>query len=376
MIDYYIFNDFVASLENSQHTEKYVAVTSGAALFKAEHNFYFSLSVLAHYPNCDHNQQQESLNKVAKHQKNMAKWASHCQANFQHKYDLVEAEKARVLGQNWKAQEFYEKAIQGAKKYEFIHEEALAYERASEFYFTLGREEIGKFYLRNAYHCYTRWGAKAKVKQLEEEYPQYLLGISNQNKSKGLSTTISTTGNDGAVLDLTTILKASQAISGEIKLENLLQNLMKIVIENAGAQKGYLILEKEGNWVIEAQGAIDEETINILQSIPIESIDHDNSIPILPTSIINYVARTKETIVLNDATSSGQFTNDYYIVAKKTKSILCTPLLNQGQLKGIVYLENNLTTSAFTSERVELLNILAAQSAISIDNSRLYQTLE
>ncbi|QGZ90496.1 AAA family ATPase [Microcystis aeruginosa] len=376
MLNCYIFKAFSESLENSQHTEKYVAVTSGAALFKAQHNFYFSLSFLAHYPNCDHNQQQESLNKVAKHQKNMAKWASHCQANFQHKYDLVEAEKARVLGQNWKAQEFYEKAIQGAKKYEFIHEEALAYERASEFYFTLGREEIGKLYLRNAYHCYTRWGAKAKVKQLEEEYPKYLLGISNQNKSKGLSTTISTTGNDGEVLDLSTILKASQAISGEIKLENLLQNLMKIVIENAGAQTGYLILEKEENWVIEAQGTIDQETINILQSIPIESIDHDNSIPILPTSIINYVARTKETIVLNDATSEGQFTNDYYIVAKQTKSMLCIPLLNQGQIKGIVYLENNLTTGAFTDERVELLNILAAQAAISIDNSRLYQNLE
>ena len=341
-----------------------------------QYKFYSSLALLANNNNLDSNKREELLDQVSKNQDSMKIWSRQCQANFQHKYDLVEAEKARVLGQNWKAQEFYEKAIQGAKKYEFIHEEALAYERASEFYFTLGREEIGKLYLRNAYHCYIRWGAKAKVKQLEEEYPQYLLSISNQNKSKGLSTNISTTGNDGAVLDLTTILKASQAISGEIKLENLLTNLMKIVIENAGAQKGYLILEKEGNWVIEAQGAIDEETINILQSIPIESIDHNNSIPILPTSIINYVARTKETIVLNDATSSGQFTNDYYIVAKKTKSILCTPLLNQGQLKGIVYLENNLTTSAFTSERVELLNIIAAQAAISIDNSRLYQTLE
>jgi len=343
---------------------------------KPHHIFFFSLSHLAYYPSCNREQQKELLKQINRNLNHLKNYASHCPENFQHKCDLVEAEKARVLGQNWKAQEFYEKAIQGAKKYEFIHEEALAYERASEFYFTLGREEIGKLYLRNAYHCYIRWGAKVKVQQLEEEYPQYLLGISNQNKSKGLSTTISTTGNDGAVLDLTTIFKASQAISGEIKLENLLQKLMKIVIENAGAQKGCLILEQERNWVIEAQGAIDEETINILQSIPIESIDHDNSIPILPTSIINYVARTKETIVLNDATSEGQFTNDYYIVAKKTKSILCTPLLNQGQLKGIVYLENNLTTSAFTSERVELLNILAAQAAISIDNSRLYQTLE
>lgn len=376
MIDCYIFKAFVKSLENSQYTEKYVVVTSGAALFKAQHNFYFSLSLLAQYHNCDHNQQKGLLNKIEKNQKNMAKWVSNCQDNFQHKYDLVEAEKARILGKNWQAQEFYEKAIQGAKKYQFIHEEALAYERASEFYLTLGIEEIGKLYLRNAHHCYIRWGAKAKVKKLEEEYPQYLLGITNQNKYKELSTTISITGNDAAVLDLTTVIKVSQAISGEIKLENLLQNLMKIVIENAGAQKGYLILEHEGNWVIEAQGTIDKETINILQSIPIESIKSDNSIPLVPTRIIYYVARTKETIVLNDAISEGQFTTDTYIVAQQTKSILCTPLFNQGQLKGIIYLENNLTTGAFTSERVELLNILSAQAAISIDNSRLYQTLE
>ncbi|MCZ8045150.1 MAG: AAA family ATPase [Microcystis aeruginosa K13-05] len=371
----YFFKEYEQAINYAIKVKKSID-TNNKYLSTPQENFYSSLTFLANYNFLESIKQKEIIKKVEKNQDSMKIWSSHCPANFQHKYDLVEAEKARVLGQNWKAQEFYEKAIQGAKKYEFIHEEALAYERASEFYLALGREEFGKLYLRNAHHCYTRWGAKAKVKQLEEEYPQYLLGISNQNKSKGLSTTISTTGNDGAVLDLTTILKASQAISGEIKLENLLTNLMKIVIENAGAQKGCLILEQEGNWVIEAQGTIAQETVNILQPIPIESIDHDTSIPILPTSIINYVARTKETIVLNDATSSGQFTNDSYIIAKKTKSILCTPLLNQGQLKGIVYLENNLTTGAFTSERVELLNILAAQAAISIDNSRLYQTLE
>ncbi|MGB5768979.1 MAG: AAA-like domain-containing protein, partial [Crocosphaera sp.] len=341
-----------------------------------QYKFYSSLTLLANYNNLDSNKTQELLEQVSKNQDNMKIWSSHCQENFQHKYDLVEAEKARVLGQNWEAQEFYEKAIQGAKKYEFIHEEALAYERAAEFYLSLGREEIGKFYLRNAYHCYTRWGAKAKVKQLEEEYPQYLLGITNQSKSKGLSTTISTTGNDGDILDLTTILKASQAISGEIKLEKLLEKLMKIVIENAGAQKGFLILNNDNNLVIEAQGIIDNQEISVLQSIPIETIDPDNSIPILPITIINYVARTKESVVLNDAVVEGQFINDPYIIATKTKSILCSPLLNQGQLRGIVYLENNLTTGAFTSERIELLNILSAQAAISIDNSRLYQTLE
>ncbi|MEA5536950.1 AAA family ATPase [Crocosphaera sp. XPORK-15E] len=376
MVNGYIFKAFFDSLQNSQYAEKYVAVTSGAAIFKAQHNFYFSLSSLAHYSNCDYNQQKELLKKVKINQKNMRIWAAHCTANFQHKYDLVEAEKARVLGQNWEAEEFYEKAIQGAKQYEFIHEEALAYERASEFYFSLGREEIGKLYLRNAHHCYLRWGAKAKVKQLEEEYPQYLLGISNSNKSNKLSTNISTTGTDGEVLDLATILKASQAISSEIDLENLLQKLIKIVIENAGAQKGCLILKQEDNWVIEAEGTANNDEVNLLQSIPIDSVNTDKNIPILPTTIINYVARTQEPLVLNNAVSEGQFINDRYIIGNETKSILCIPLLNQGNLSGIVYLENNLTTDAFTPERIELLNILSAQAAISIDNSRLYQTLE
>ncbi len=373
--DFYFFKDYLNAFKNSQYAAKYVRSLCGY-LPIPQHNFYGSLACLAHYKNCNLEQQKQVLEQVEKNQQDMKIWAGHCPANFQNKYDLVEAEKARVLKQNWQAQELYEKAIQGAKKSEFIHEEALAYERAAEFYLALGREEIGQFYLRNAHHCYSRWGAKAKVKQLEEEYPQYLLGVTNQTKSKRLSTTISTTGSDVEILDLTTVIKASQAISGEIKLEKLLQNLMKIVIENAGAQTGFLILNYEGNWVIEAQGTVDSDRVNILQSIPIESIEPEKSIPILPTTIINYVVRTQEYIVLNDAVAEEQFINDPYIITTQSKSILCTPLLNQGQLRGIVYLENNLTTGAFTSERVELLNILSAQAAISIDNSRLYQTLE
>ena len=341
-----------------------------------QHNFYSSLSFLAHYHNCNIEQQNEILEKIEKNQEDMKLWASHCPENFQNKYDLVEAEKAQILGKNWQAQEFYDKAIQGAKKSEFIHEEAIAYERASEFYFALGREEFGKLYLRNAHHCYSRWGAKAKVKQLEEEYPQNLLGLTNKNKDKSINITTSTSETDGEMLDLSTVIKASQAISGEIKLEKLLQNLMKIVIENAGAQKCFLILNRQGNWVIEAQGTVDSDKVTILQSISIESINPETSTFILPTTIINYVARTQEYIVLNDAVHEGQFINDAYIIATESKSILCIPLLNQGQLKGIVYLENNLTTGAFTSERVELLNILSAQAAISIENSKLYQNLE
>jgi len=348
-----------------------------------EHNFCYSLALLSQYLYIDKEGQKHYLNQVEENQKIMRFWKQYAPMNFQHKYDLVEAEKAHILEKPLEAIKYYDRAITGARKQEFIHHEALANELAARFYLTsqreeitFGRQEIGKLYLRNAHHCYLRWGAKAKVKQLEEEYPQYLLDISNLNKSNKLSTTISTTGTNGEILDLATILKASQAISGEINLENLLQKLIKIVIENAGAQKGCLILKQEDNWVVEAQGTANNDEVNLLQSIPIDSVNTDNNIPILPIAIINYVARTQKSLVLNNAVSEGQFINDRYIIANQTKSILCTPLLNQGNLSGIVYLENNLTTDAFTPERIELLNILSTQAAISIDNSRLYQTLE
>ncbi|WP_375504866.1 AAA-like domain-containing protein [uncultured Nostoc sp.] len=303
-------------------------------------------------------------------------WTGHCPANFQNKYDLVEAEKARVLGQNWQAQELYEQAIQGAKKAEFIHEEAITYERAAEFYLFLGREEIGRLYLRNAHYCYSHWGAKAKVQALELEYPQFLMDINNRKENQSINTTESTGGTNPQALDLMTVTKASQVLASEIKLDQLLAKLMKTVIENGGAQKGFLILEKDHKWVIEAEGTVDSDDVTLLRSLPIDSVDGDSQTPILSVAIINYVVRTQENVVLNNATEEEQFIRDPYIVATQPKSILCTPLLNQGKLSGILYLENNLTTDAFTSDRIEVLRILSAQAAISIENARLYGQLE
>ncbi|MBD2562726.1 MULTISPECIES: AAA family ATPase [Nostoc] len=380
-IYFYFFKNYNYACANGINAEKYIKASS-AFLTAPQHNLYSSLSYLAYYNNCDVKQQKKLINQVDKNQENMKRWANHCPENFQHKYHLVAAEKARVFRKYWQAEYFYELAIQGAKKYEFIQEEALAYERAAEFYFELGRQEIGQLYLINAHHCYTHWGAKAKVKQLEDEYPQHFIGITNQANTKSLTTSISTTGNDGKILDLTTVIKASQALAGEIILSKLLAKLMKIMIENAGAQKGFLLLHsqteprKDDNWVIEAIAAVDSDDITILQSISVDSVDPSTQTPLLSASIINYVAHTQENIVLNDAAHEGQFTRDPYIISTQPKSILCTPLINQGKLSGILYLENNLTTGAFTPDRVEVLKILSAQAAISIENSRLYEQLE
>jgi len=372
---YYFFKDFNQAYKHSQDATKYVMSGSGATSSSLQNNFYASLTSLACYDDFSADKKRECLEKVEENQKSIKIWTEYCPENCQHKYDLVAAEKARVLGKNWQAQEFYEKAIQGAKKYEFIHEEALAYERAAEFYFALDQEEFAQLYLKNAHHCYIRWGAKAKVQALEKEYPQFLVDISDRKKVISIKTTESTGGTNSQALDLLTITKASQVLTSEIKLDKLLAKLMKTVIENGGAQRGWLLLEKDNQWFIEAEGKVDTEDITILRSLALDSGESDRSLPLLPVAIINYVARTQENVVLNNAIEEGQFTQDPYILATHPKSILCTPLINQGKLSAIVYLENNLTTGAFTSERIEILRILSSQAAISIENARLYEQL-
>ncbi|HEY9666760.1 MAG TPA: ATP-binding protein, partial [Coleofasciculaceae cyanobacterium] len=380
-ISLYFLKEYNQSIESAKLGEQYEAYASGMMVI-GQNIFYYSLALLAQYPNAHQEEQKQYIEKVTSNQKRMKRWAHHAPANYQNKYDLVEAEKARVLGKPAKAMELYDRAIQGAREQGFIHEEAIAYERAAEFYLSLGREEIGHFYLKNAHHCYTRWGATAKVKDLEAEYPQILVGTSNRTGVKSLSTVSSTTGTDGEALDLATVIKASQTLTSEIALDKLLAKLMKIAIENAGAQTGFLILpsqtepgNEQSTWAIEAEGTVGKDDVTTLRSLPIDAIDPSTQLPVLCASIIHYVVHTQENVVLNDATQEGQFTRDPYIVATQPKSILCTPLLNQGKLSGILYLENNLTTGAFTRDRVETLKILSAQAAISIENSRLYAQL-
>ncbi|GAB4187507.1 MAG: hypothetical protein Fur006_27430 [Coleofasciculaceae cyanobacterium] len=362
----YLFKNPEEALENAQLAEIYKAGSIGLMKF-AEHNFYYSLLLLSQYPKLSKSEQRKSLARVIANQKQMKKWAEQSPSNFQHKYELVEAEKARVLEQNWRAAKLYKQAIQGARKNGYIQEEALVYELAAEFYLIAGMEEIAQTYMTKAHYGYTRWQATAKVKDLEARYPQLLtkpVATNHSRSSITKTTSISTSTRSREALDLASVMKASQAISGEIVLDKLLASLMKILIENAGAQKGFLILENQGTLLIEASGEVDFDTVTVLQSIPI-----DNHLPI---SIINYVVRTKETIVFNDAVSEIPNPNDPYIKVHQPKSILCLPLINQGKLISIVYLENNLATDAFTSERLEVLKLLSSQAAISIENAKLY----
>ena len=345
-----------------------------ATISIAKHNFYYSLTLIAHYPEASLVEQQEYRQQLETNQTKMKDWADRCPENFLHKYLLVGAEMARIADQWQEAMELYDRAIESAKKHEFIQNEALGNELAAKFWLARGKEDFAKLYMRKARQGYQIWGAKRKVEDLEEKYPQWF--TSQSDESDNVTTTATTTsGRSAKFLDIETVIKASETLSKEIVLENLLANLMEIAIENAGAQKGFLILETEQNWFIEAEGNVDQSKTKLLQSIPIETKEETQN-PLLCSAIVNYVARAKENIILDDACHKGDFTNDPYILATQAKSILCTPLIHQGQVSGILYLENDLTTNAFTSDRIELLNILSSQAAIAIENSRLYRTLE
>ncbi|OYQ61930.1 serine/threonine protein kinase [Pseudanabaena sp. SR411] len=366
----YLFSEYTQAVESSTRAESQLGALKGAPL-EPFYYLYDSLARLVTYPRSSDQTQAEILTKVAVNQEKMEHWADHAPMNFLHKYHLVEAEKARVLGQWLEAEKFYEQAIQGAKENEYVQEEALAYELAAKHYLARGLKKVAQLYMKEAHYCYERWGAMAKVKDLETRYPQLFPQSSNAVSTSVRTTTGTTSNTSNTALDLATVMKAAQAISSEIELEQLLSSLMQILIENAGAQTGYLLLENSGEWAIGAACELNESgqicATQVLRSMPMTNR--------LPESIIQYVIRTHETMILNDATREGNFINEPYIQHNQPKSLLCLPLLNQSQLVGVLYLENQLATGAFTPERSQVLHLLSTQAAIAIKNAKLYAKL-
>lgn len=362
----YLFEQEQEALDNAAIAERYIDGGIAAPAVPVLY-FYDSLARLRVYSSFPKSRQKRLYQKVQSNQKKMKKWAHYAPMNYLHKFYLVEAERYRILGKEQKAIKYYDRAIALAKENQYLQEEALAYELAAKFYLWQGKELIAKTYLQEAHYRYLRWGAIAKVKDLETRYSQllpksetYLMGSVNP-----IISATRTSGNQSSEnLDLATVIKASQAISQEIVLERLLRKLMQILLENTGAQAGYLIIKQEKEFVIEASGTVEADSIAVVQSLPLKSR--------VPISIVNYVARSQESVITDNAFLEGKFNTDPYIQEHQTKSILCTPLVNQGKLVSIVYLENNLTVGAFTPQRIEIVNILSSQAAISIENAKLY----
>lgn len=372
---YYLFQVLDLALECAIKAKKYSG--SGYAMISIPLlNWYESLVQLALFPTVSPIQRQQILQQVAENQQIMQQWVNYAPMNQLHRFYLVEAEKHRVLGDQAIAIESYDLAISQAKANGYIQEEALANELAARFHLGWGKEKVAAGYMQEAYYCYAHWGAKAKVADLEKRYPQLLAPILQQSRSLlstketifalGSNTSSSFSSNVSDNLDLKAVLKASQTISSEIELNKLLSSLLSLIIENAGADKCVLMLLQDSSLLI--QGSITQGgNPLVLQKIPVEESQD------IPRKLIYKVKHSQQGVVLLDATADPILANDPYVICQCPQSILCSPIIRQGELVGILYLENNLTKGAFTRDRVELLNFLCTQAAISLENARLYQ---
>jgi diguanylate cyclase (GGDEF)-like protein/PAS domain S-box-containing protein len=358
----------------SRANELSVYITT--CILETDLNFYHSLIILSRYPYMGEEQEKECWGHISTNQRQMKTWADNCKGNFLHKYLLVKAEMARVTGKRLEAMNFYDQAIESARESGFIQNEALANELAAKFYLNLGLKKIARLYMNDALYDYKMWGAKRKVQDLEARYPRLFSSVFAE---KELYVEEKSKIEAGAELfDLMTFIKASAALSSEIVLEKLLKKMMRFVIENAGAEKGVFLLaeDEKGTLAIEAMAAVDEKDVAVMQSIPIEDLGAKGLPLMLSQAIVNYVARTKKDVILHDAAREGQFIHDGYVKAQKPKSVICMPLMYQCRLIGILYLENNLICGTFTEERVQILDLLSSQIAISIVNARTHDRLE
>ncbi len=329
----------------------------------AEYHFYGALSHAGSWSSALPDEQREHFAALTAHHRQLQGWTEHCPENFENRAALVGAEIARIEGRDVDAMRLYEEAIRSALANGFVHNEALANEFAARFYAARGFEKIARTYLRDARYCYVRWGADGKVRQLDQRHPHFREEVPPPTTTSTILTSVEQ-------LDLATVIKVSQAVAGEIVLENLVDTLMRTAIEHAGAGRGLLILMHNGEYRIEAQATvgIDRVTVGAGKG-SVTSAD-------LPESILNYVVRTKESVLLHDASGEDLFSADEYIRRHQARSILCLPLLKQTRFVGVLYLENNLTVGVFTPARLAVLKLLAAAAAMSLENVRLYGDLQ
>jgi PAS domain S-box-containing protein len=354
--------DYASAIEASSRAQR-LLWTSPSFFETAEYHFYGALSRAAFCDCVANGERQQHLDAVAGHHKQLQLWAANCPENFGNRAALVGAEIARIDGRDVDAMRLYEQAIGSARANGFIHNEALAYELAARFYTARGFEKIARVYLQDARYGYLRWGADGKVGQLDEMYPDL-------REKTPASAPTGTIGAPVEHLDLETVIKVSQAVSGEIELETLIDTLMRTALEQAGAERGLLIVSHGAEPRIAAQATTGDDGIIVRL--------HDEAVTaaVLPASVIRYVVHTKENVILDDAAAQNPFSGDPYIRQHRARSILCMPLLNQGKLAGVLYLENNLTPRVFTSTRLAVLKMLASQASISLENARLYRDLK
>jgi PAS domain S-box-containing protein len=335
---------------------------SSAHIQLLDYFYYAALTVAALFEAASADERQARRDLMGAHREQLREWAEIFPPTFADKHALVSAEIARLEGRDADAMHLYEQAIRSAHDHGFVQNEGLAHELAAGFYAARGVEKIAHLYLRDARYCYFRWGAHGKVKQLDERYPH----LQEERAPTSGATTI---GAPVAQLDVETVVKASQAVSGEIVLENLIKTLMVMAVEHAGAERGLLILPRGDQLWVEAEATTGLKTVevNLRQALVTRSE--------LPLSILQFVIRTQEPMISDDASREKLFSADEYVASRHVRSVLCLPLIKQAKLVGVLYIENNVAASVFTPARIAVLKLLASQAAISLENARLYGEL-
>jgi PAS domain S-box-containing protein len=355
--------DYLSAMDAS---DKMATLRAGSALSsflvdEAEYHFYGALSRAALCEPVGPDPYAKHREALTRHERDLRACAVNCPENCEDRAALVGAEIARIEGRELDAERLYEAAIESARKSEFVHNEALANELAARFYAARGFETIARAYLREARSCYLRWGADGKVQQLDRLYPH--LAAAEEPRAAAI------VGSAVQHLDVASVVKASQVVSSEIELPKLIERLMMISLENAGANRGILILPSGGEYLIQADARATGDKIDVTMcQEPINGI-------VCPESLVRYVIRTRESVILDDASKPNLFSGDDYLRDRQSKSILCLPLIKQRELAGILVLENALTPCVFTPTRIAVLELLAAQAAISLENTRLYSDL-
>jgi PAS domain S-box-containing protein len=329
---------------------------------RAEYHFYAALARAALCDAAPGAERTRHVEALVAHHRQLKIWAANCPENFENRAALVGAEIARIHDRDVDAMRLYEQATRSARANGFIHNEALANELASRFYAACGFERIARMYLQDARYGYLRWGADGKVRQLEQLHPHL-------RDAPVPASPTATIGAPVEQLDIGTVLKAAQAVSGEIVLGELIKTLLRIAVEHAGAERSLLILFPGDEPRIAAEATTGrgqvEVTLRQTATLPAE----------LPESVLLYVIRTRESVILDDALAQNPFSADEYIRQKHARSVLCLPLVKQAKLIGALYLENKLASRVFTPARISVLELLASQAAISLENARLYSDL-
>jgi PAS domain S-box-containing protein len=358
----FMSGDYEAALAAGRKAEA-LLWSSDAHIQLLHYRYYTALSIAALYETVPAERRRELRERLTADLHQLREWAQCCSATFRDKHALVAAEIARLEGRTLDAESLYEEAIGLAHDHGFIHNEGIANELAAKFYAARGFRTITHAYLRNARYCYLRWGAAGKVRQLDEHYPSLTEDESASHSRRTIGASIEH-------LELATVLKVSQTVSGEIEPEKLINTLLRTAIEHAGAERGLLILPQGDELRIQAEATTEGSVVAI------ELRDEPVSGKALPEPVVRYASRTQESVILDDASARGPFRNEDYIRRKQARSVLCLPFIKQGKPVAFLYLENNLAARVFTPARIAVLKLLASEAATSLENSRLYRELQ